>query len=687
VFKASRGIEDIYELTYIRKDGTRFPAVVSVTALRDAQEAIIGYLLIGTDNTARKQVEEERKKLDQRLRDQQFYTRSLIESNIDALATTDPSGIITDVNKQMEALTGCTRDELIGAPFKSYFTDPERAEAGINLVLSEKKVTDYELTVRGRDGKQTVVSYNATTFYDRGRTLKGVFAAARDVTERKRVEAELQQAKAVAESASQTKSDFLASMSHETRTPMNAIIGVAHLLAQTPLTPVQDKYVQIFRRAGDNLLHLINDILDLSKVEASQLELERTGFSLNDLLGKVTEMVAVPAHDKGLVLECEIAPGVPTALVGDPTRLRQVLLNLLGNAIKFTESGEVALRVTLDAESFVPGALRFTVSDTGIGIPSEKLGAVFERFTQADSSTTRRYGGSGLGLTISKRLVELMGGRLWVESAVGKGSAFSFSVPLEIWAGATPRAELPVGAVSELPLPALRILLAEDSPDNRTITVAYMQDTPYHVDIAENGAIACEKFAVGNYDLVLMDRQMPIMDGLTATRTIRKWELANGRSPTPIIALTAAALKGDRETCIAAGCTAFLTKPIKQEVLLQAIKEHSVVARASSKDERRRKDAIPAGANPKFADLIPGFLQNRRQDVIAMLAALDLGDFETVENLGRGMSGARGSWGFQPIDDIGVALEHAAENSDSDASRKCVGELTKYLDRVEIAFG
>ena len=213
VFKASRGIEDIYELTYIRKDGSRFPAVVSVTALRDAQDVIIGYLLIGTDNTARKLVEEEQKKSDQRLRDQQFYTRSLIEANNDAIMTTDPSGIITDVNKQMEALTDCTRDELIGAPFKSYFTDPERAEAAIKLVLSEKSVTDYELTARARDGKQTVVSYNATTFYDRNRTLQGVFAAARDVTERKRVEAELQQAKAAAESASRTKSEFLASMS------------------------------------------------------------------------------------------------------------------------------------------------------------------------------------------------------------------------------------------------------------------------------------------------------------------------------------------------------------------------------------------------------------------------------------------------------------------------------------------
>nr|MBP9156121.1 PAS domain S-box protein [Xanthomonadales bacterium] len=485
VFKASRGIEDIYELTYIRKDGSRFPAVVSVTALRDAQGTVIGYLLIGTDNTARKQVEEEQKKLDQRLRDQQFYTRSLIESNIDALMTTDPSGIITDVNKQMEALTDCSRDELIGAPFKKFFTDPERAEAAIKLVLSEKKIADFELTAHARDGKQTVVSYNATTFYDRDRTLQGVFAAARDVTERKKVEIELKQAKAAAESASRTKSDFLASMSHEIRTPMNAIMGIADLLAKTELSAEQDKYVRIFRRAGDNLLNLINDILDLSKVEASQLELERTGFSLIEHLEIVTEMVAARAREKGLILSCEIAPDVSTNLVGDPTRLRQVLLNLLGNAIKFTESGSVSLRVSADANSNMPTALRFTVSDTGIGIPREKLSRVFERFTQADSSTTRRFGGSGLGLTISKRLVELMGGSISVESEVSQGSVFAFTAPFEIWLGADRRAAVLIGADPDQPLQALRILLVEDSPDNCTLAMAYLEDTPYLIDVAE----------------------------------------------------------------------------------------------------------------------------------------------------------------------------------------------------------
>jgi len=677
VFKASRGIEDIYELTYIRKDGSRFPAVVSVTALRDVDETIIGYLLIGTDNTARKLVEAEQKKLDQRLRDQQFYTRSLIESNIDAIMTTDPSGIITDVNKQMEALTGCTRDELIGAPFKNYFTDPDRAESAIKLVLGGKKVSDFELTARSRDGNQTVVSYNATTFYDRDRTLQGVFAAARDVTERKLVEVELQQAKAAAESASRTKSDFLASMSHEIRTPMNAIMGIADLLAKTDLTPEQDKYVQIFRRSGDNLLNLINDILDLSKVEASQLELEKTGFSLTDHLEKVQEMVSARAVEKGLVLTFEIAPGTPTDLIGDPTRLQQVLLNLLGNSVKFTEAGHVSLKVMAASDAAVPTALRFTVTDSGIGIPTEKLDHIFERFTQADSSTTRRFGGSGLGLTICKRLVELMGGRIWVESNIGEGSAFSFSVPFETWAAGSRQADRPIDEGTYRPLPPLRILLAEDSPDNCTITLAYLEGTPYIVDIAETGAIACAKFTMGIYDLVLMDRQMPVMDGLTATRKIRAWELANSRSPIPIIALTASALKGDREKCMAAGCTAFLTKPIRQQVLLDAIEQHIVIVPAGFGNALRISE--PIRLSVKIAVHIPAFLANCRQNSAEISEALLFSNFYAISRLAHNMGGAGGSFGFPAISDLGKALQRSADAHDLDASRQLADALAEVI--------
>jgi CheY-like chemotaxis protein len=308
---------------------------------------------------------------------------------------------------------------------------------------------------------------------------------------------------------------------------------------------------------------------------------------------------------------------------------------------------------------------------------------VFERFTQADSSTTRRFGGSGLGLTISKRLVELMGGRVWADSTVDKGSVFSLVVPFESWVGHALQAKEPVDTGLDLPLPPLSILLAEDSPDNCIITKAYLEDTPYRIEIAETGAIACEMFAARHYDLVLMDRQMPVMDGLTATRKIRAWEQENGRPPVPIIALTASALKGDREKCLAAGCTAFLTKPIKQEVLLRAIKEHGIAARIQAKQINRSNDEALVSGNPKFAHLIPAYLKSCREKSVALHDALAECDFQTLASLGHGMRGAGGMFGFPAITEIGAAIQQAAENCDLVASRKWVAELSDCLDRVD----
>src|SRR6476469_3504846 len=424
VFKASRGIEDIYELTYVRKDGSRFPAVVSVTALRDAQDAIIGYLLIGTDNTARKLVEAEQKKLDQRLRDQQFYTRSLIESNIDALMTTDPAGIITDVNKQMEALTGCTRDELIGAPFKKYFTDPERAEAAIKLVLSQKKVTDYELTACARDGKQTVVSYNATTFYDRDRKLRGVFAAARDVTEPNRYAQSLQQ-------ANRAKSVFLANMSHEIRTPMNAILGFSQLMQRDPgLTPRQCQYLGTINRSGEHLLALINDILEMSKIEAGRTTLTPTTFDLPALLKDLEMMFRVRTDEKKLSFSVETIGDVPRYIVTDVNKLRQVFINVIGNAVKFTDRGGVGVRVRADRGAAAGPVLRVEIEDTGPGISPDEQGKLFQHFEQ--TKTGQQTGtGTGLGLAISREFVRLMGGDITVSSQVGKGSVFVIQLPMK----------------------------------------------------------------------------------------------------------------------------------------------------------------------------------------------------------------------------------------------------------------
>ena len=473
VFKASRGIEDIYELTYIRKDGSRFPAVVSVTALRDAHNAIIGYLLIGTDNTARKQVEAEQKKLDQRLRDQQFYTRSLIESNIDAIMTTDPAGIITDVNKQMEALTGCTRDELIGAPFKDYFTDPERAEAAIKLVLSQKNVTDYELTASARDGKQTVVSYNATTFYDRDRRLQGVFAAARDVTDRKRFELELQEtnvelesAKSAAEKANLAKSDFLSSMSHELRSPLNAILGFAQLLETTsPLPTISQKdNIAHILQAGWHLLELINEVLDLAVVESGTLSISPDPASLAEVMSECQAMMEPQAQQRGVGMTFP-ACDIPFHVDADRTRVKQVLINLLSNAIKYNrERGTVEVTCAVTC----PERIRISVKDTGAGLPPEKMTQLFQPFNRLGRENSAEEG-TGIGLVMSKRVVEQMKGVIGVESTVGVGSVFWFELLLTPAPTPNPAsAESAVAALPSVPTGAPRrtLLYVEDNPAN-----------------------------------------------------------------------------------------------------------------------------------------------------------------------------------------------------------------------------
>ena len=598
VFKASRGIEDIYELTYIRKDGSRFPAVVSVTALRDAQNAIIGYLLIGTDNTARKQVEAEQKRLDQRLRDQQFYTRSLIESNIDAIMTTDPSGIITDVNKQMEALTGCTRDELIGAPFKSYFTDPDRAEASIKLVLSEKKVTNYELTARATDGRETVVSFNATTFYDRDRRLQGVFAAARDVTERKRLDqvlqeknVELESAKSAAEKANLAKSEFLSSMSHELRTPLSAILGFAQLIesgSPSP-TPSQKRGIDQILQAGWYLLELINEILDLALIESGKLSLSLEPISLAEVMHECQAMIEPQAQKRGVSVAFPRFE-IPYFVKADRTRVKQVLINLLSNAIKYNKASGT---VVVDCIASTPGRIRICVEDTGEGLTPDNLTQLFQPFNRLGQEANTEEG-TGIGLVVCKRLIELMGGVIGVESTVGKGSVF--------WIELNLTAEPQPAAGAAEPTTAAQVQVQADAQPR---TLLYVEDNPANLMLVEDliarrpdirllsardGNRGIEIARASQPDVILMDINLPGISGIQALRILAE---DPATAHIPVVALSANAMPHDIQKGLEAGFFRYLTKPIKVHEFMNTLDvalKFSKTAASTTSDRAAKKE-------------------------------------------------------------------------------------------------
>ncbi len=578
----------------------------------------------------------------------------------------------------------------------------------------------------------------------------GFTVMVRDVSERKRMEQVIIDAREEALAALRAKSEFLSTMSHEIRTPMNAILGMTELLAETELQSDQRHYLEIMSANGNALLNLINSILDLARIESGRLQIENTEFDLSDLIDQTISTFGVSAHGKGLELAARIAPGVPDRLIGDPLRLRQVLVNLLGNAIKFTELGQVVLEV-----DHAPGVLLFTVADTGVGIPPDKLQSIFASFTQVDSSTTRKYGGSGLGLAIAQRLVTMMGGQISLESEVNQGSKFSFTIHFDLApkvfapskrvvlsldgyrvlvvddnqinrliaremmtscgaeVGEAECGEQALAAVHQacnsgrpfqiilldmrmpgmdglevarrirddhLPvepiilmlssddlkpqierlrdfaldaylvkpitrkevfeaiyrvlkdsnhegvkpmpqrqapqlannstddLPKRRVLVAEDSPDNRLVIAAYLRKEPYEINFAENGRITVERFRAQSYDLVLMDIQMPEMDGLEATRRIRQWESEHDLGHTPIIALTASVLEEDVKKALAAGCDQHLSKPIKKGILIEAIRNATRLPGDNapvSANGANAKRAIANGAAPAPREPLP----------------------------------------------------------------------------------
>jgi len=513
------------------------------------------------------------------------YARSLIEASADPLVTISPEGKITDVNEASVKVTGVPREKLIGTDFADYFTEPEKAREGYKKVFEKSIVSDYPLTIRHENGKLTDVLYNASVYKDDKGNVLGVFAAARDITEQKRIEKELIEARVlaelatgiaenakskaenatkIAEDAVRSKQQFLSNMSHEIRTPMNAIIGFTKVMLKTDLSAKQKEYLTAIKLSGDALIVLINDILDLAKVDAGKMTFEQTPFRMALSISAMLHLFETKIQEKNLILVKEYDPRIPEVLLGDPVRLHQIILNLISNAVKFTSKGNITASVTLLAEDAATVTIEFAIADTGIGIPEDKIDKIFEKFQQGSSGTARLYGGTGLGLAIAKQLVESQGGSIQVKSKIDEGSKFSFTLSFQKTDAAAMEMEI---FELDTEIKNIKVLVVEDMPLNQLLMKTLLDDFGFERDIAENGKIAIEKLKDKSYDIILMDLQMPEMNGFEATEYIRN----TLQSSVPIIALTADVTTADLAKCKAIGMNDYIAKPVDERLLYSKI--------------------------------------------------------------------------------------------------------------------
>lgn len=618
--------------------------------------------------------------------------KSIVFEAVDAIITIDQRGIIKSFNPAAEKMFGYREHEIIGKNVNILMPDPHRENHDHYirnyLKSGTKKIIGLGREVLGshRDGQSIPLELAVSETRTKSEILfTGIM---RDMSDRKKAEEVLEKAKNMAEQANQVKSEFLARMSHEIRTPMNAILGMAELLHETSLSQEQEKYLDIFKGAGEHLLFIINDLLDLEKIEADRFSLETIAFDAHKLFSETHAIMAIAAEKKKLVLEHTVDPETPVKILGDPIRLRQILINIIGNAIKFTEIGTVSFHVypgTVEAsekDSSKRLELHFEIKDTGVGIEENQEETIFESFAQADHSITRKFSGTGLGLAISRKLIRQMGGDISVSSRIHGGSTFTFNC----WFEAAEQNEKNASAnifppdddpdVFDLP-DHLRILLVDDSDENRFLFGAFLKQLDCTLEFAENGMIAVQKFKSSKYDLVLMDIQMPVLDGYSATQLIRAHEKQNAMVPTPIVALTAHASKEEKEKSRQAGCDMHVTKPVSKKNLLTAI--HRLVGKKVLPKKTVHIDKL-------LEDLIPDFLENRRNNIDALREAVRNDDMAMVEHLGHTMKGTGGGYGFQEITEIGDALERGAQQQDQDCVLGLAKKLETYLDTLEVVF-
>ena len=632
-------------LTIRHREGKLTDVLFNGSVYKDDKGAVLGIVIVARDVTAQKLLSN--------------YSLSLIEASRDPLVTISIKGKITDMNEATIKITGMERELLTGSDFFDYFTEPQMAREVYQEVFAKGSVADSPLTLRHKNGKLTDVLFNGSVYKDDQGNVLGVVVVARDITDQKRIETELIEAKVfaelatgiaeeekrnaenatlIAENAVKAKQQFLSNMSHEIRTPMNAIIGFTKVVLKTDLTEKQKEYLNAIKMSGDALIVLINDILDLAKVDAGKMSFENIPFKVKSSITSMLHLFETKIQEKNLKLAIEYDSNIPAVIVGDPIRLHQIILNLVSNAVKFTIKGKITVSVRLIDENAENVTIEFAVTDTGIGIPEDKIATIFDNFQQASSGTSRIYGGTGLGLAIVKQLVEPQGGSINVTSKVDEGTTFSFRLSFQ---KTTADAEVETEIIEVEKLNKnINVLVVEDIALNQLLMKTLLDDFGFERDIAENGKVAIEKLENNSYDVILMDLQMPEMNGFEATEYIRN----TMNSEIPIIALTADVTTVDLAKCKSVGMNDYIAKPVDERLLYSKIL--NIVRKSSSKKAKEiKKNSVVktkkytdlaylesrTKSNPKLMmEMIDAYLQQTPAIVATMTESLRNKDWELL---------------------------------------------------------